>query len=959
LFSCDARFGPRDFLRFSLVVVSTALAFGTPVVSSAQPVPPPPPAAAPELAAGTISGTVLDAQQHPLGGVVVEVTGSAIVRTTSGPDGSFAFRSLRPGVYRLSVTRAGFAPAAQDNVVVVAGSITSATVQLQAAAITSIREIGRVTVSSAARNAINTSTAAVGTISGSTFIDQGQTVTLNRTLDEIPGVSIGIGSGFAGDQVANGASPLVTGIPSIRGALPYETASLIDGHPISIGVYGTFNPAILNPYMLDDVEVVKGPGASAPNIDYAIGGTINFRTLEPTRANRESVDLGIDQFGGQTANFRATGSLGNGKLGYAFDYFTDGTQGPDRGYSPEDPVNLSNGAIVNGSPACGNPAAAGACFPSVVSTPTSPFAAASNLTAPLLVCCPRIPLDSNEKHELVKLRYNFTPTTALTLSYLGGQLSGSALAADLFLFPSYFFGPPAGYANARYPAGYPVFQNDQGPSELATDANLYQADFHTALGPVTLNARYYASSDNDANLEYGQGPTPGTTTVTGALYGGVPLNSDTTPTIFTGQQGTIQLLNSYVGTRTKDTLRGYTIEADVPGGNDLYSLSYDSVHTQSSANTLFSPANAAEDNVSVQPGSGQTFQTVMARGHFELPRNVEATLSNYLISYTDHYTQNGGASFDSSTHAYDAPRLALAWRADRDLSVRAATGFSIAPPYIDLLTNESNPTPDRTPPTSFSTTGNAGDIAPETAFGFDLGFDQRVSDVVFSTDVYETTLRNQFLNTTALDGTYTPPANNPYGATGSYPLYVKQTRSLGHSRYEGVELAIHHDPTVGVGYRVQGYFQRAFAYDLPPGFYNTASGPNTANLGIFANENFQTTGQGYNGLSESRVPYSGGYGEINYRFHSGASFLTGLTYYGPNNAYDEPAFGVVNLSFKVPIAKHASLQYTISNLTNAYSSFQYNIYGGIPTPLVNGQIGYTAGNVIGPSTMSLLLHLEI
>jgi outer membrane receptor for ferrienterochelin and colicin len=330
-----------------------------------------------------------------------------------------------------------------------------------------------------------------------------------------------------------------------------------------------------------------------------------------------------------------------------------------------------------------------------------------------------------------------------------------------------------------------------------------------------------------------------------------------------------------------------------------------------------------------------------------------------VISYTDHYTQDNGVSFLSSTHGYDAPRLALSWRANRDTSLRASTGFSIAPPYIHLLTNQSAAVPDRTPPTNFQTTGNAGDVAPETSFGFDIGADRRVAGVVFSADAYETTLRNQFLSTTELTGTYTPPANNPYGAVGSYPLYTTQTANLGHSRYDGLELSIHHDPIAGPGFRVQGYLQRAYAYDLPAGFYNTASGVNTANLGIFANENFQTTGQGYNGLSQSRVPYSGGYGEFNYRFRSGAFGLIGITYYGSNNAYNEPAFGVVNMSFKQPITKHASLQLAITNVTDAYSSFQYNIYGGIPTPLVNGQLGYTAGNVIGPSTASLVLHLEL
>jgi len=68
---------------------------------------------------------------------------------------------------------------------------------------------------------------------------------------------------------------------------------------------------------------------------------------------------------------------------------------------------------------------------------------------------------------------------------------------------------------------------------------------------------------------------------------------------------------------------------------------------------------------------------------------------------------------------------------------------------------------------------------------------------------------------------------------------------------------------------------------------------------------------------------------------------------------------VMNASFRQPITKHSYLQLAVSNLTNAYSAFQYNIYGGVPTPLVNGQLGYTAGNVIGPSTTSLLLHFEL
>lgn len=42
------------------------------------------------------------------------------------------------------------------------------------------------------------------------------------------------------------------------------------------------------------------------------------------------------------------------------------------------------------------------------------FAAASNLTAPLVVCCPQTPMESSSRNELGKLRYAFTPSTLLT-----------------------------------------------------------------------------------------------------------------------------------------------------------------------------------------------------------------------------------------------------------------------------------------------------------------------------------------------------------------------------------------------------------------------------------------------------------------------------------------------------------------------------------------------------------------
>ena len=199
---------------------------------------------------------------------------------------------------------------------------------------------------------------------------------------------------------------------------------------------------------------------------------------------------------------------------------------------------------------------------------------------------------------------------------------------------------------------------------------------------------------------------------------------------------------------------------------------------------------------------------------------------------------------------------------------------------------------------------------------------------------------------------------DPTGFTG--PLYVTKTSNIGHSQYEGIELSLHRTPPTGWGYRVQGSLQRAFVYDLPAGFYNTPLGPNTTNLGVLPNINFLATGPSYNGISTARVPYSMGYGEINHRGHDGAYFLAGITYYGPNNSYNEPAFEVVTVSYDQPLTRRASLQLSIYNLTNTYPKFYSEpLNSPIQTPLANGQVGQIGANFIGPSIARLTLHIDL
>ena len=85
-----------------------------------------------------------------------------------------------------------------------------------------------------------------------------------------------------------------------------------------------------------------------------------------------------------------------------------------------------------------------------------------------------------------------------------------------------------------------------------------------------------------------------------------------------------------------------------------------------------------------------------------------------------------------------------------------------------------------------------------------------------------------------------------------------------------------------------------------------------------------------------------------------------MTYYGPNNSYNEPAFGVVNASFRQPLTRNSSLQLSVDNLTGTYDRIYYNFSGtAVAAPLKNGLLGYTPANVIGPTTARLILHLGL
>lgn len=926
-------------------------------------------ACAPVLAAepvGTLRGHVVGTDGLSVAAARVSVDGPAHVEAVTDTAGVFHLERLAAGAYTVRVERAGYERGVRTGVLVEPGVTAALEVTLANASFSSLAEIGRSSTASSVKNGMNTGSSSAAVIPRDRFSDGGQ-LQVGTLLNEIPGVITTVDPAAG----ANGASRGDPSVPQVRGALAYETQSLIDGHPVSVGANGEFSPLLIHPALLQNVEIAKGPSATPLEINYAIGGSVNYRTLEPTAVPHVAAEAGIDGYGGLDTSLRATGSFFDRRVAYAFGVATLGTPGS------LNPLQVASSQLllaygsppysINGQAFVGPPLG-------IVAGNTPNYAGiigAIRLAEPLYLCCSPVTTGFSSRGELGKLRFDLSGQTSLTLSYLGGQslgdLSGTRLGSLQTPFAFSTFAPPAGYAGGIAP-GTPIPFDNQAAANLvdAQQQNLFQAELRSAIGPVTVLARAYAGYSSDviassyaigSPLSLTQNAWGGALLCpAGAVAHGatcvLPGGASTAPvlTFFNGQPTTI--FTNAVGAfaQTVDHVSGQSFELDRPIGAAVVALGFDR-SVQASWQFALSPSEALDEYV-VPPGSQQQFTTLSARISLPVARRVTANVSDYQIWYASHYSGNGGVTWSDAVHAFDAPRFALGWRPAEDVAVRFALGASIAPPYIGLLSAPGGQPVANAPgaATAYTLNENNGQIAPEEAFGYDLGTDWRIAPrLTLSTDVYRTSLRNMFLESTFQQGTYTPVSGADAGNT--QPLYVTVTQNLGHARYDGIEAALVQAPPAGFGFIVNLALTRAYAYDISPALYATAAGPYTANLGILRNVNFQSGGTGFNGISNGRVPYAQGYGEANYRTSRGSLVQFGVQYYGANNAFNRPAFAAVSAAIRWALNKQLSFHVSGYNLTNAYAQPYTDTFGGVPVALANGSLGATIGLNLGPASV--------
>jgi outer membrane receptor protein involved in Fe transport len=903
---------------------------------------------------GSIRGSVIDATGVPVGGASVALTGPVTQNGTTDATGAFSFQNLPDGTYALSVSKGGFEPAGVDGIRIAGGAAAAPlTIALEPASLSSIRQIAHVV--SNARGTFNSSSAAQTFVRSAQFHEAGD-VQINHVIDRVPGV-ISARSGGTNAAVAGAIMS-----PNLRGALDYEKETLLDGHPLINGRFGDYPIMFVNSFLLEGVEIAQGPTANAAQINYGIGGTVNFRTAEPTRETIGDAIVGTDGYGGGYSNFRYSGTALGGKLGFVLDYAAYGTRGPLNNYQSQ--ISLPPGTTINGYGTVG-----GTTSGTPVNGVSGPYPISgargnpSNAYVTLVACCQPVTSSFLNRGELAKLRYAFSPSTSLTLSYLGLQSQYDNTASGFTQLYS-TFAPAASYAA---PAGFPqrgaqVLLNaaTQIPSRTLHDSEpVLQAELRTAFHQDSIVARFYGAALDRFTGNPLTSPQSNYTTAPVTLYG--TANIGGTPTTFTGQTASITIPTPYFQQGEVDQLRGESLEYDHPMGENLLTFSYDRSTYLTNAYQVTGSKTKPGGNIStpIPAGSRQDFTTYLLRGMWALNPKLQLTLANYFNVYQSRFTAghnpDGTFTFSNATHTHDDPRLGLAYHPSADLSLRFTAGSAVAPPFIQLLDGLSQtPSQVYTPgATSVTIAQNSGGLLPETSFGYDIGGDWRLrSGAVLSADAYLTNLRNQFVGTVTPAGTYTPA-----GASTAIPVFVSTNANLGKARFEGVQLTLAKDVPTGIGYTLSAALQRAYPYGIDAAFYATASGADTTNLGVVPGLNYIGDNKPFfNGISNKSEAYAQGFAQLHERWEHGQFLALGLTYYGPNNTYNVPAFGVMNATYRFTLAGQTTLQISDDNVLGAYAHPWIQGGAGIPAPLVTGQVGLRNAVPFGPSAIHLQLE---
>src|SRR5579872_4834367 len=505
-------------------------------------------------------------------GAEVAISGPVIQTSVTLVDGSFNFINLSPGLYTITVKARGFATVTRGNILVAEGETVVNVDLAPPAAGSGPREIAHVTVSNGGK--FNVTPASVDVVSAQTLQEADQP-SVRETLQNVPGVTVSRSSLYSGN-----ASTVFDNIlfASVRGGEPYETGTLLDGHPMyGLSSSAGFSIGWIPSEFLSGIDVVKGPGATTPSISNAINGTVNFVTLDPHAKPGAIFGAESDGFGGTIVRFKAATRL-TSKLSVALGYQQWESPGPSNGTPELFIVGKNNVNLING-----------AAFSNCVATNCqfTPSPNASRYYSPGslqpyavqgLGCCSIDQTAYSSRSQLVKMRYDVSPNLYVEGGYIGNQ-TFQEIPQNLGTF---LFQPGAGYTGSVRPgpvtAVYGYGGETTAPTSGPAHNTAFTFDLVGQLGNVVLSAK--AIQVNLMQLYSNGLPLLGKDSVSNAtvpvtLYGSIASGA---PATYTTYNVTSATYTPGLGAYRDDygsNLGGITLQADMPVRNGAYTIAFD------------------------------------------------------------------------------------------------------------------------------------------------------------------------------------------------------------------------------------------------------------------------------------------------------------------------------------------------------------------------------------------------
>jgi hypothetical protein len=917
---------------FAVLGVVSIVAFAAPAHAA------PPVLAQAGAASGTVAGTVKTADGTPLAGARITGQGPASASTVSDARGNFTL-ALPPGEYAISVTHGGFEPTTLQDIAVSAGVNQALAVTLTQESLNSLRTIGT-TAATGRGSQINTGAATSNFVPAEAFTQLADPQ-INSVLQRIPDVTV--------EHLGSQQDTAIV----VGGLQPYETQVLIDGHPIALGQYGVWLSHLFPDYLVGGVETQSGPGNTTPFANIAVGGTVNILTPGFTKATTAEFTTGVDTYASQYSNLLVSGSAG--RLQYVAVVGTAGENGPyykKQGCS----VTEDYGTTANAPGSTG-----------------------------IVQFCGDMSGSLFTRADLLKINYNFTPSTSLELDATGsfGGYSPQGSAWGTSLGPTTIESCIAGTTQCTNPAnanlvgstinGYSWYPGTQ----INNSQQLYSAQFRTSLGSNTLLVRPYIgniqpeSYDGAAEGQYPSffGPAPGTANYPGppSLAAGVQIPSTglANPNTFEATTCPVGNIFSYSQINSPqntivtkngqeecfqypytfyehDKLYGSTFSFIHPFGDNFVNLTYD-FHGQST----FAYANAPS-NVTV-PFSATRFSTFSLTGALHPIENLTADFGLYDTLWTVNGSQalldasgapvtdaNGNAlttGLDRSVSRFN-PHIALVFRPHASDSIRLAWGTSETFPFVgDVSGTAAYQPPAGSAPlytAGILTEKNPG-LEPENSSEYDLGADHRFANgAVLSGDFQYSTVLNVFQQLELEQETTYNGAPALLGV--NLPVNVARLRS------QLLTLKYGFTPRYGVGYSVAAAADRSILDGIPLSAYNDSPSFPVNNVQLCGNGLFTP------GLATC-IPYLKGYAQMSYQGRSGDFLHLGIDYEGKNNAYYQPPFAQLDFTYRHPFSRFVDFQFSVQNLLNT------NSFSDLPAPnageplvaaTVNGQTTYAS-----------------